>query len=123
MSTVGRNWFRPVELRRVGPETFQTVILSLLLLEQVNDDVAKVEQDPFPLRSTLAAQWLQVEVFTEPVLDRFGQCLHMRTRCPRCDDKDVRENKLLFDIEERDVEPFLGLDGVGGPVSKISTAL
>jgi hypothetical protein len=65
--------------------------------------VAVVEEDPFCLGSTFAAERLDVEVISKTLFNRLSQRLDMGTRCPGCDHENVRENKLLFNIEKCDV--------------------
>lgn len=69
----------------------------------MDDDVTEVEEYPFSLVSALASDSFQFEVFTESFLNRIGQSLDMRTRGTGGDYENVRENKLLFDIKNRDV--------------------
>ena len=113
----------PLHLRGVGPQTFQPVVLTGSGLEEVDDDVAVIEEDPFGLRFAFVAQRFQVEVFAETFFDAFGEGLDMRSGGPGCDNEHIGQNKEVFDIKQDDVIAFLGEDGICGSSSQVFTSL
>lgn len=102
-STLGGYRLREVEFGGIGPEPFQSVVLALLLLKEVDDDITEIEQHPFGFVLAFAPQGLEIEVLFETLFNMFGQRLNVGPRSAGRNHKDVRENKLLFDIENRDV--------------------
>ena len=113
----------PFHFGGVGPQTFQPVVLTGRGLEEVDDDVTEIEEDPFRLGFALVAQGLDVEVFAETLLYTLGESLDMRSRGPGCDNKHIGQNKEVFDIKQDDVIAFLGEDGIGGSSSQVFTSL
>jgi hypothetical protein len=113
----------PFHFRGVGPQTFQSVILTGWGLEEVDDDVAVIEEDPFGLRFAFVAKRFQVEVFAETFFDSLGECLDMRSGGPGCDNEHIGQNKEVFNIKQDDVIALLGEDGIGGSSSQVFTSL
>ena len=69
----------PFHLRGVSPQAFQSVVLTGSSLEEMDDDVAVIEEDPFRLGFAFVAQGLQVEVFPETLFYALGESLDMGT--------------------------------------------
>jgi hypothetical protein len=67
--TLCRYRLGPLQLGGIGPESLETVVLARLFLEEMNNDVAVVEEDPFCLGSTFAAEWLNVEVIPKTLFN------------------------------------------------------
>jgi len=120
---LGLGRLAPLHLGSVGPQTFQSVILTGRGLEEVDDDVAVIEKDPFGLRFAFVAQRFQVEVFAETFFDALGERLDMRSGGPGCDNEHIGQNKEVFDIKQDDVIALLGEDGIGGSSSQVFTSL
>lgn len=113
----------PLHLRSIGPQTFQPVVLAGRGLEEVDDDVAVIEEDPLRLGFALIAKRFQVEVFAKALLNSLGEGLDMRPGGPGCDNEHIGQNKEIFDIEKHDVVALFGEDGIGGPSSQVFTSL
>ena len=113
----------PFHLRGVGPQAFQPVVLTGRSLEEVDDDVAVIEEDPLRLGFAFVAQRLQVEVFAETLLDALGESLDVGSGGPGCDNEHVGQTKEVFDIEKDDVIALLGEYGIGGPPSQVFASL
>jgi hypothetical protein len=69
----------------------------------MDNDVAEVEQDPLCFVSAFAPEWSHFEVVAKTFFNCLGESLDMRARSPCGDYENVRENKLPFDIQKRDV--------------------
>ncbi len=68
--------FRELDSWGVGPQPLEVIELSCLSIEQVDDEIPVIEQDPSAIVSALPAKWAVAE-FTESELDVVGEASHM----------------------------------------------
>src|SRR6476469_2962984 len=109
---------RQVDLRAVLPQALERVVLALLLVLDVDDDVAEVDEDPAALALALAADRL-ADQLTQPVLDLVddGAALPLG-RCGG-DDEHVGERHLLAHVDGHHLLGELLLGGQGGHLREL----
>jgi hypothetical protein len=86
----------------VLPEALETVIDPLLLVEDVDDQVAEVQQHPSSLRAALAAHAL-VARLDELVFDLIGDRGDVALAVPGDEQEDVDERKRLRHVQGDEV--------------------
>jgi hypothetical protein len=91
----------------VPPEALQIVVIPGLLLENMDQEIAIVYQDPFAAIVALYADWhlplaLQLEV------DLVANCLILPGAGARADNEIVAETGYFAEIEHLDVLRFFG---------------
>jgi len=88
--------------RSVAPKVLQGVILSLLLIEKVHNDIAKVRDDPLALRKTVHGHGLDSMLLEQAILKLVGQCLEVRLAGSRGDEEEVsnRGDSPQIDCDE-----------------------
>ena len=92
--------------RAVAPEAFERVIDALLLMEDVDHEVAEVQQNPTPLASALAAQPLGA-MLEHALLDHIGDRFDLTLVAAGKNEECVREGQHAGNIEGDGVEGLL----------------
>lgn len=122
-SAVGDGWFLPVDSLGVSPEPLEGVEPAGRLLEDVDDDVAEVDEHPLPLGLSLDTEGLHAEVLAQTLLDVLAQSLNVGTGPARGDHEHVGEKEGALDVEQDDVGSVLGEDGVSRRLGLFDTLL
>src|SRR5690606_37663012 len=111
-SALGLGGLVPSDARGVAPGPFQRIELACGGLEDVDDDVSVVDENPFRLAGPLDTEGLDLESLGELLLDVLGQRLDVWAGGAGGDDENVSQEELTGHIEQQDVGPLLGEDGV-----------
>src|SRR5207342_17178 len=90
-----------VDLGAVLPEPLQLVELTLLVVLDVHDDVAEVEQHPAAVPLPLAADRLGADL-TQPVLHLVDDGADLAVAGRGDDDEGIGERQLLADVDTGD---------------------
>ena len=99
-----------LEARRVGPEIFQTVQRALFVVEDVNDHVGVIHDDPLARRIAVHGHGRDVMLELEPFLHLPRDRFQMWLGCACADDEIIGERGDAAEIERDDVLGFF----VGG---------
>src|SRR5690606_1589506 len=95
--------------RRVLPETLERVVLTVLLMEDVHDEIAEVEQHPTALAAPLATQRLRARL-EERILDAARDREHVALVVARREQECVGQRQRPGHVERDEI---LGLLVVG----------
>ena len=101
-----------VDAGSVAPEAFQTVELTLLVHEDVHDDVDEVHQDPVADAPTLDVFRLATALIEEPLFDRLGDRHGLARRRAVADHEIVGEVAETAEVENEYVFGLLVESGV-----------
>ena len=94
----------------VSPQALQVVVRPGFGVEEVDDDVAEVQQHPLAILPALTPERLAVQR-SERLLHLVGEGDHMAARGAGGDDEDVGDDQKLGDIEQGDANALLVDDG------------
>ena len=101
---------RSGETGSIGPQPLQVVEVTGELVEDVDDEVAKVEQQPLGILPAFAPQHI-ASVLRHPLLGGFGEGEDVATRGSGSDDEHIGDDDEERHVEDRDPQPLLGVDG------------
>ena len=106
----------------MSPEPFEVIELTRLLREDVRDEVAVVQQNPFAVRLALDAQRPDA-AFLEGLHDALGDGLVLTGGLPRAEKEMIGEGTYRTDVEDKEIFRFLppGCLNCGFPVLHLST--
>ena len=113
----GRSAGEAHDLRGPAPELFQAVVLPLIRCEDVNDEIAEVEQQPATIGRTLFVPKVHA-IVRQFALQMVRQCVKVEGRLRRGDHKIVRKARCLGDIEQDDIQRLPVRENVDGPVGQ-----
>src|SRR5699024_1822879 len=102
-----------VDDRAVAPEPLEGVELALVLVLDVHDDVAVVDEDPAPVALALATDRLGAEL-AERALDGVDDRLDLAVVARGGDEEGVGDRELLAHVEGDDLGRLLVGGGAGG---------
>ena len=114
--SVGDRW-TPVDDRRISPKSLELVEVASRRLEEMNHDVAVVEQHPFGFRPALVAERLSSGL-AKHLLDPVGQGLHVGSRIPGGYHEYLGDYEQISDFQQDDVLALLVGDGICGQPGK-----
>src|SRR5216684_42849 len=95
------------DVRRVAPQTFQAVEAAAVLCEDVEDEIAVVEQYPAAGRGPFDEPGLDAVVLAELVDDAVGDGLGLTLRGGRAEEEIVGDGGELRYREDVEIECFL----------------
>ena len=98
--------FRQRQTRSVGPEIFERVVVAFFLMENVDDHIRKIRDDPLAQRETVDPRRLHIVLLAQTVFEFAHERLQMRLRVARADDEEVREAGQAAHVERHDVVRF-----------------
>jgi len=101
---------RSGETGSIGPQPLQVVEVTGELVEDVDDEVAEVEQQPLGILDAFAAQHLAARLL-HGLLGGFGEGEDVTTRGSGSDDEHIGDDDEARHVEDRDPQPLLGVDG------------
>ena len=107
---LARFWENKRNRRAVFPEALERIVHTVFFVEDVNYEVAEVQQNPTTLRATLATKRFG-SALEELVFDLTGDCDNVAFVAAGGEEKDICERQGPGDVEGNEV---LGLLGVGG---------
>jgi len=93
---------RELEPRSIAPKVLQGVILTLLLIEKVHNDIAKMRDDPLAFRKTVHGHRFDSMLLEQAILQLVGQCLEVRLAGSGGDEEEVsnRGDSPQIDCDE-----------------------
>src|SRR5438067_11122817 len=91
---------------RIAPEAFQVVVRPLVLGEDVDDDVPKIEEHPAAAASAFGAD-RRLAGLAERLLHAFRDGLELAVVGSRADDEEVGVARVLAQVDEHDVSRLL----------------
>ena len=95
------------DVRRVAPEALQPVKPPRLLGEDVDDDVAEVDEDPAPRRRPLDEQRLELLLGAHLLDDGVGDGVRLPLARGGAEDEVVGDRRQLRDLEHVEIERLL----------------
>ncbi len=96
--------------RRIRPQSLELVVVPGLLIKDMNNHVAVVQEHPSGVFPPLSPQRLPIEICLESALSVVGESPNVTIRCTRGDDKDVGDDQQLRDVEQHNIQPLLVID-------------
>src|SRR6266550_2044643 len=105
----------------VAPQPLEVVVLPLRRREDVDDDVAKIQQDPPPLLAALGAP-RPLAGRPQRLLHRLGDRFDLDPIGAAGDDEEIRDRSVLLDVQHDDALRKLGLGG-GRRQERLATSL
>lgn len=93
----------PVDLSRSAPKLIERVIFAGRFVEQMDHDVAVVEQDPIAHRVSFLAHPLVVKLFDQFAVDFLGHRVHLAAAATSCDYKVIEDRGQLAQVEHLNV--------------------
>ena len=98
------------DARCVGPQPLQVIYGPCLLVEQMDDEVTVIKENPLAVFDTLTSQGALPDRL-ELTFDLVDEAAQMRTRRAGCDHKQVGYDEELGDIEDGGVFTLMVNDG------------
>ena len=108
-----------VDFLAVGPQVLEGIELARLVVEDVDDDAAVVEQDPRAAAVALAVQRL-LALFGQFLFHRVAQRVDLRVGRTGADDKVLRERRDLVDADESDLLTLFAVECLDGDLGQFS---
>ena len=108
-----------VDLLAVGPQMLEGIELARLVVEDVHDHAAVVQQHPRAAAVALAVQRLLAGL-RELLLHLVAQRVDLRVGRTGADDKILRERRDLVDADELDIFALLAVERLGSDLSQFS---
>ena len=102
-----------IETGRIPPQPFEVVVVPGRVVEDVDDDVAVVEQHPLGVIFALPPEWFSA-VETQRLLHPVDERLHLAASVPRGDHEDVGDDEELVHVEQDDIDSLLLVEGNRG---------
>src|SRR3954452_10351944 len=90
----------PVDSGHVAPESLELVVVARLLQEDVDDEVAVVDEDPVAVVEALDAQWPRAALLDDLLLDRVGDGAHLAGVRAAGDHEPPRDGEHLAALED-----------------------
>ena len=96
-----------LDARSVGPQALEFVVVAGLRIEDVDDHIAVIEQDPTGEILTLAPQGTPVAGVLQLKLDVCDQRFYMAARCAGGDQEEIGQDDKFGYVEQDEVEALL----------------
>ncbi len=109
----------PCDSGGIAPEPFEVVERSGFGLEDVDDHIAVIEEDPFGFGDAFLAGWAALEAFFELFGDLVGEALDLSVGAAGCDDEHSGDLEKVSDVQQREVGCFLVVQRVGGGAGQV----
>jgi hypothetical protein len=110
-----RKW----ESRRIAPEILERVKGALFVVENVDDHIGVIGDDPLAEREAVDAPWADAVILAQPVLEFVDERLQVRLGIARADHKKISEARESAHIECDDVFGFFVRDNLRAKLGEV----
>ena len=94
---------RQIQPRGVAPEVLEAVVRALFLVEDVDDDIRVIDDDPVAHRVAVHRRGRDAVLFFQPLLDLARDGLEVRLRGAAANHEEIREVRYAAQIERNHI--------------------